>query len=385
MVYRYESGEDSQFDSPRPGTDLSVVSDRPARTGPSPSRFPTPSLPQPVRPVRSASARPVPAEAHAVAEPAPPRVRHVAEPAPMRASEHDDGYPPGRALGPAHRHRPPGGTGRNWQVLVGGAAVLALFALTGLAAAALFVDRAPQTPVDPAGAAVTSPPVATERQDIDSRDTDQAPLTGREVFPKKELTIGPAQSKYRVLKTQSSGSCATAATGEVADLLVRLGCSQVVRATLRSPDGTYLATAGLLNLPDLTNAERARDRIRDLLDERQGRFRGLPAGDDTAALTSAPARVGWQVRGHYLAYSLVVRADGAPISADDQAVRDVLFDLIELHLDQEVLERRANGGTAGQPTTGANGDRTGDEAGDVDQAAPHAGQRDDGSRTRQDD
>ncbi|MFI9525433.1 hypothetical protein [Micromonospora rosaria] len=383
MVYRYESGEDSQLESPRPGTDLSVLSDRPARTGPSPSRFPTPSLPQPVRPVRSASARPVPVEARAVAEPAPPRVQHVAEPAPVRTPEHDEGYPPGRALGPAHGYRTAGG--RNWQVLVGGAAVLALFALTGLAAAALFVDRTPQTPVAPAGAPVTSPPVAVERQDIDSRDTDQAPLTSREVFPKKELTIGPAQSTYRVLKTQSSGSCATAATGEVADLLARLGCSQVVRATLRSPDGTYLVTAGLLNLPDLTNAERARDRIRDVLDDRQGRFRGLPAGDDTAALTSAPARVGWQVRGHYLAYSLVVRADGAPISADDQAVRDVLFDLIELHLDQEVLERRANGGTAGQPTSGVNGDRTGDEAGDVDQAAPDAGRRDDGSRTRQDD
>ena len=33
-------------------------------------------------------------------------------------------------------------------------------------------------------------------------------------------------------------------------------------------------------------------------------------GDGTDALASAPARVGWQVRGHYLAYCLVARADG---------------------------------------------------------------------------
>lgn len=153
-----------------------------------------------------------------------------------------------------------------------------------------------------------------------------------------------------MLKTQSSASCAVAATGEVADLLVRLGCTQVVRATLRTSDGAHLVTTGLFNLTDRANAERARDRIRLLLDEREGRFRGMAADEDSAAIATAPARVGWQVRGHYLAYAVVARNDGEAIRSGDTKAREILFDMIELHLNRGVLERRADGGTAGQPT-----------------------------------
>ncbi|MBM0260700.1 hypothetical protein JNW89_32655 [Micromonospora sp. 4G55] len=240
-------------------------------------------------------------------------------------------------------------------MLVGGAAVLVLLALCGLGAAALLVDRTPND--DPTAAApqpTTAAPVdGSTANDLDSRDTDQQPLTAREVFGGKKLVVADGRPAYDVLKTQSGGSCAVAATGEIADLLVRLGCSQVVRGTLRSPDGEHLATAGLFNLTDKASAQRVRDRIRQLLDERQGRFRGMAAGDGTEALTTAAARVGWQVRGHYIAYCLVVRADGGAVPAGDTAVRDIIFDLIELHLDKGVLERRAVGGSAVQPTAKA--------------------------------
>ncbi|MFC5940525.1 hypothetical protein, partial [Micromonospora harpali] len=245
---------------------------------------------------------------------------------------------------------------RLWQVVFGGAAVLALFALCGLGGAALLANRATDPQVAPSPPAAAAPsPSATERQDIDSRDTDSAPLTVKEVFPGRQVTVGGGADPYEVLKTQSSGSCAVAASGEVADLLATLGCNQVVRASLRSPDGDHLLTAGLFNLTDKATAQRVRDRLRQLLDDREGRFRGLPAGDDTEALTEAPARVGWQVRGHYLAYCLVVRADGEPVKAADPAVREILFDLIETHLTKGVLERRATGGSAGQPTTTPSG------------------------------
>ncbi|GGM23031.1 MULTISPECIES: hypothetical protein [Micromonospora] len=415
MVYRYESGEDSHLEHPRPGTELSVISaGPPARPGPSPSRFPTPTLPRSSRPatvghpsasMRAAhsttyrvrgpqsAAEPYPADAAHPAEPYPPQTAHQAEPYPPqtahqaeplpphtahqatqfppRVSHHTEPIPPhtsgrpvAQPLGPS-RTRSSGG--RNWQVLVGGVAVLALLALTGLGAAALVVDRSSPPTVTPVAGPAASPSAKSEPpQGIDSRETDPAPLTAKEVFGSQTLTLGSSGASYQVLKTQSSGSCAVAATDEIADLLSLLGCSQVVRATLRSPDGEHLATAGLFNLTDLHTAERARDRIRELLDDRQGRLRGMPADDDeTTVLATAPARVGWQVRGHYLAYAVVTRADGAAADADDQTVRSVLFDLIELHLNQDVLERRANAGAANQPTASPT-ERAGSPAADPD-------------------
>ncbi|WP_200206289.1 hypothetical protein [Micromonospora coerulea] len=384
MVYRYESDEDAFLEYPESGSDLSVLgAGAPPHTGPSRSRFPTPSLPPPARPVRptrpAAEAAPAPARptrpaaeaapspARPSVDPATPRptipvpqpVPTAGPPAPAtesgiptsapRSQVYVAGEPPGLSR-PRRADRDRRG-GRAWQVLIGGAAVLVLLALCGLAAAAVLQDRT-ATPqgAAPTGQTVAEQSAAPDGTDLNSRDTDQLALTVKEVFPGKSVVVTDGQPAYQVLKTHSSGSCAIAATGEIADLLVRLGCNQVVRATLRSPDGDYLLTAGLFNLTDLASAQRARDRIRQMLDERQGRLRGMAAGDDTEAVAQAAARVGWQVRGHYLAYCVVTRANGERISANDAKVRDILYDLIEVHLNRGVLERRANAGVASQPT-----------------------------------
>ncbi|MEV0807530.1 hypothetical protein [Micromonospora sp. NPDC050200] len=349
MVYRYESDEDAFVGYPRSGSDLpepTPTPGPPAPAGPSPSRFPTPSLPRTIRPGLPAT-EPIPARPP-VQIPSPPTLPHGYAPTgPLDP-------PPSRRSGRSGSGR---GGGRLWQVLVGGAAVLVLLALCGLGVAALLAERSTNNDQTGAAPPTTAAPVADSAAgELDSRDTDQQPLTAREVFPGKKLVVADGRPAYDVLKTHSGGSCAVAATGEIADLLVRLGCSQVVRATLRSPDGDHLVTAGLFNLTDKASAQRVRDRIRQLLDERQGRFSGLAAGDGTTAVTTAAARVGWQVRGHYIAYCLVVRADGGAVPAGDTAVREIIYDMIELHLDKGVLERRAAGGTAVQPTAKATED-----------------------------
>ncbi|MDZ5446245.1 hypothetical protein U2F26_26520 [Micromonospora sp. 4G57] len=393
MVYRYESDEDAFLEYPEPGYDLSVLgAGAPPPARPSPSRFPTPSLPPPartVRPTRPPAAEASPSPARPAVDPAPARAAvPVPQSAPTQAPQ-----PPASAPGiapaatsdiatetpptevpdpsqpldlPRSRHgdRKRGG-GRTWQVLIGGAAVLMLLALCGLAAAALLQSRT----ATPQGAAPTGQPMAEQSAaphdgpDLNSRDTDPLGLSAKEVFPGKALVVADGQPGYQVLKTHSSGSCAVAATGEVADLLVRLGCNQVVRATLRSPDGGHLLTAGLFNLTDLASAQRARDRIRQMLDERHGRLQGMSAGADTEAVANAAARVGWQVRGHYLAYCVVTRADGQRISADDAKVGEILYDMIEVHLNRGVLERRANAGVASQPTDAPTDGTAGQEGG----------------------
>ncbi|WP_446216945.1 hypothetical protein [Micromonospora sp. IBHARD004] len=393
MVYRYESDEDAFLEYPEPGSDLSVLGvGAPPPARPSPSRFPAPSLPPPARTTRpAADAGPSPAgppvapARHSVAPaqpvidpatpratvPVPPPVPTAGPHPPATTSAAPPATPPTEVFDPSEPPELPRsrrgdrnrGGGRTWRVLIGGATVLALLAFCGLAAAALLQERAST----PQGPAPTDQPVAEQSgapddgPGLNSRDTDQLALTAREVFPGKTLVVTDGQPAYQVLRTHSSGSCAVAATGEVADLLVRLGCNQVVRATLRSPDGDHLLTAGLFNLTDLASAQRARDRIRQMLDERQGRLRGMSAGGDTGAVETAAARVGWQVRGHYIAYCVVTRANGERISANDAKVRDILYDLIEVHLNRGVLERRANAGVAGQPSDAPRDGTTGQE------------------------
>ncbi|MGC5050039.1 hypothetical protein ACLQ2S_01070 [Micromonospora sp. DT48] len=363
MVYRYDSDEDAHVPyrddepegiAPPPGP--------PPPAGPSPSRFPAPSLTRPNQIMLPSSTPPTGAYSTARQEPAPrydPAPATLDEPLSVGVAEAPVDGGTTTVVPPPRR-----GGGRAWQVLIGGAAALVLLALCGLTAATLMDGRTligqQAAPSDPADTARDTPP--TTASDLDSRDTDQAPLTAREVFPASTIAVGDGENGYEVLRTQSSASCAVAATGEVGELLVRLGCNQVVRATLRTPDGDHLVTTGLFNLTDRSSAERARDRIRQLLDERQGRFRGMSAGDDTEVVATAPARVGWQVRGHYIAYAVVVRTDGATIRSGDTTVREILFDMLEQHLSQGVLERRADGGTASQPTEEPS-DGTGDQGG----------------------
>ncbi|GIJ21514.1 hypothetical protein [Micromonospora lutea] len=363
MVYRYDSDEDAY--GPYRDDEPEGISPQPVPppAGPSPSRFPTPSLARPNQIMLPSSTPPRGTFSTTQQEP-PPRY----DPAPATP---DEPTPVGVAaeagtntvVPPPRRN-----SGRAWQLLIGGAAALVLVALCGLTAATLLDGRTliGQQAAPSAATDTTGETVPAEASDLDSRDTDQAPLTAREVFPASTLAVGDGENGYEVLRTQSSASCAVAATGEVGELLVRLGCNQVVRATLRTPDGDHLVTTGLFNLTDRSSAERARDRIRQLLDERQGRFRGLSAGDGTEVVATAPARVGWQVRGHYIAYAVVARTDGATIRSGDTTVREILFDMLEQHLNQGVLERRAEGGTASQPTepptddTGSQGESTED-------------------------
>jgi hypothetical protein len=49
---------------------------------------------------------------------------------------------------------------------------------------------------------------------------------------------------------------------------------------------------------------------------------------------------------------VVTRADGERIGSDDAKAREIMYDMIEVYLNRNVLERRANGGVASQPTDG---------------------------------
>jgi len=225
---------------------------------------------------------------------------------------------------------------RTWTIALASIGVIVLLAACILGTFLMVKDERDGPP----NARPTGQP-SGQKRDISSRDVDPAPLTEAEVFPKPTIVAAPNEPPYQVLKTQASADCKVAATDELANLLIQGGCSQVVRATLKSPNGNYLITSGIFNLKNEAAANQAHESIRPIIDGQKGRFTGLLAGTGTEAIVRAPAHLGWNVKGHFLAYCVIARIDGKPFAAGDGFPQQIIFDLVETHLRDSVIGARA--------------------------------------------
>lgn len=227
---------------------------------------------------------------------------------------------------------------RRWYLVLAGVGILAVLATCGAFSYQLVQDELTGRNAQ----ADSGAPSATAPRDISSRRVDPEPLTVAEVFPEDEIVINSTEPPYRVLGTEESDDCGVAAADELKALLEDLGCSQVVRATLRSPTKDYLITGGMVNLKTESGAERAYEEIKPLVQDGTGRFLGLLAGDGTEPIVLSETVLFWDFRGHYLMYAVVARADGEEFSAADNRYADLVsWDIIEVHLLGEVLEARA--------------------------------------------
>ncbi|GAA0795476.1 hypothetical protein Sya03_34970 [Spirilliplanes yamanashiensis] len=236
----------------------------------------------------------------------------------------------------AAQRRAPHDSLRTMQLVMVGIAAAIMLGVCGLSAFIIVADERRGREISTAAVA---PPKLTDRVDISSRTVDPAPLTVDEVFPRSSLVV--ADRTYRVEMTHSDKDCHIAASGAAATLLDSLGCSQVIRSTLRAPEDGYLLTTGVFNLADEPGATLAHDQIKAILDSGRGRLTGMTAGSGTEALGVAPAQFGWHTRGHFLVYCVLVRADAQPIVDGDPAARRILYDAVELHLREGVLGKRA--------------------------------------------
>lgn len=226
---------------------------------------------------------------------------------------------------------------RRWQMIISGLSCLLLLAVCGLTGYFLVAEEQQGYTTRTGGAVPTVAP-----RDISSRSVDPDPLTVAEVFPGTEIVIDDAPP-YQVLRTQAGTDCTAAVTGDLRSLLSDLGCEQVVRATLRSPDDRYLLTAGVLNLADEAGTEWARKQIGTIVNAGEGRLRGLGAGTGTEAITGDEVQAGWHGRGHFLVYCVIARNDGGPIDKDP-AARRALSEVVETYLRGQVIARRATEG-----------------------------------------
>jgi hypothetical protein len=164
---------------------------------------------------------------------------------------------------------------------------------------------------------------------IASRAVDPAPLSEDEVFPRGAAAFGVTQSSL-------TADCALAAGGALGTTLQRYGCSQAVRAALTVPYADYRITAGVLNLPDTASAAAVGDQVRALVEADDGGF-----ADITGAATGPGAPVLWRTRGHYVLYCVITGPDGGLVPADAPQVARITRDVLDTHLHDDVLVRRA--------------------------------------------
>lgn len=221
-----------------------------------------------------------------------------------------------------------------WLSVLAGVGTLALLAICGFGGY-LMVQEERDGPLRMKNAGPSA-----QARDISKRLNDPAALTDVELFPGPQLKLKDVDQPYAVLNKQASNDCKVAATDELGNTFTSLGCNQVVRGTLKSPDGQYLITAGIFNFPDLNSASQADQGIKPILDAGKGRLIGLAAGPGAEPIMRAPSKVSKFVRGHYLVYSIVVRADASPIPADDIGAQQVEFDLTKTHLRDTVIAAR---------------------------------------------
>ncbi|WP_430780462.1 hypothetical protein [Actinoplanes sp. G11-F43] len=164
---------------------------------------------------------------------------------------------------------------------------------------------------------------------IASRAVDPAPLTVDEVFP-------PGSAGFATASGEVTADCAVAVTGALRQTLARYGCSQAVRAALSVPYAGHRVTAGMLNLPDVAGADAVGAQIRDLVETGDGGFADL-----TGAAATPGTPVLWRTRGHYVMYLVITGPDGALVPATDPAVQRITAELLDTHLHDRVLVRRA--------------------------------------------
>jgi hypothetical protein len=230
---------------------------------------------------------------------------------------------------------------KRWRALLGVVGVLLVLAICG-AGSYLMVLEEKEGSVAQANNGTPKPSVIPV--DITSREVDPKPLTTAEVFPHDSIVIDPARPDevYKIVAKQELNDCRPATKGEVTTLLTGFGCNQVVRATMRSPSD-YLVTGGIFNLDTQASAEKAWESIRSMVETQKGGFIGYapPSDKNTKPLVLAATVVGWNMKGHYLAFCVIARADGQAIPDGDPFAKQVMYDIVEIYLKGTILEARA--------------------------------------------
>jgi hypothetical protein len=180
-----------------------------------------------------------------------------------------------------------------------------------------------------------------DTRNISTREVDATPLSLDEVFPDREIRVVEGAAPYAIGMRHIDTDCTIAATGELARILQRHECSQVVRATMVAPYGRYEVTAGVFNLADADGATLAGEQARLAVEGGYGTFAAMASGGPGTDPQHQPlAQVSWHEIGHYLVYCVIARPDGQIVRADDEYAQRITVDMVESYLGGQVLQQR---------------------------------------------
>jgi hypothetical protein len=112
----------------------------------------------------------------------------------------------------------------------------------------------PPAPSHPAAAPKSPAPTLGPWKHIESRSQDPAPLTVTQLFPAKFAADGQSGT---LTVSKAGTKCSREVFGaKLANAIRKASCTQVLRASYLSTDRKMMATVGVLNLEDVTAAEK---------------------------------------------------------------------------------------------------------------------------------
>lgn len=152
---------------------------------------------------------------------------------------------------------------------------------------------------------------------VAERAKDAKPLTEKEVFSQKELTVSK-KLKLKLAAKKLDGDCTQALQGEdLLQLAEDAGCTQTARGLYLSSDGRYVGQYTLINLEDAKSAAELVEQLKVLY--RGGWVQPLSSGKAVFP-PGGYSEAGGYALGHYVGLVWLGRVDGAEPTAKDDFV-----------------------------------------------------------------
>ncbi|WP_149258935.1 hypothetical protein [Actinomadura sp. K4S16] len=220
-----------------------------------------------------------------------------------------EGMPPGPS-GPSGRPE----RRRNLPLIIGGAAVAGILLIgggVGLSSMLKGDDKPKATPTQAASKQPQPTPSPTQPVlapvKLQSRTTDPAPLTLKEVFGKATFKAGGR--KYVRTAVNGKKTCTVVGGTTLAKALKKGRCTQALRATYALSNGSLIGTVGVFNL----QTEAAAKKAVKAAAAKDAFLVALPGKGITKNNGKGEALGTSQARGHYVIMTWVQRPDGKKI------------------------------------------------------------------------